>query len=132
MASYSSLPQRRRQFNSYINKSLNADGKLVNKTSDLIDFISVSVLDTACLAYAYYNDYSLTGDIAFTNIYQIKSKALSYAFVNTNIKTFFINIINDYNRSGYNNIKCSFNTFFRLYIDTNLWQIYAICCTMNK
>ena len=73
----------------YINKSLNADGKLVNKTSDLIDFISVGVLDTACLAYAYYNDYSLTGDIAFTNIYQIKSKALSYAFVNTNINTLY-------------------------------------------
>ena len=67
----------------YIEKSVDANGKLISGGSSIIELTGVSDVGTGSLAYAYYSNTNLTGNIDISGIKKISgTNGMYYAFCN--------------------------------------------------
>lgn len=70
----------------YVEKTVDGNGKLVNGTTTVIDLTGVTDVGDWALAYAYYNDYLLTGSVDFSSLTDISGEsACQNAFSATGI-----------------------------------------------
>ena len=67
----------------YIERTLDNQGKLTTKTSNIIDFTGISDLDAYILSYAYYNNSTVSGTLNITSTLKISGRyACDSAFYN--------------------------------------------------
>mgnify|MGYP003287134152 CR=1 FL=1 len=70
----------------YVEKTVDGNGKLVNKTTTVIDLTGVTDVGDWALAYAYYNDTLLTGSVDLSSLTDISGEsACQRAFSATGI-----------------------------------------------